>query len=193
MTSSAARSQRNEDEDVKKDYYTVCMRGEVFHLSDSQISFDSPNYFTTCFQSGFSEARSRILRLDRYPVLFAIIVDYLSGYPILPLSTRAIPTTMDMRTALRFLLADAQFYELQGLCNFLTLPTPAIDLSWAGFAGEFVNLRDVLNDTLPEGVVKNEDGSVVRAGSNLLVFAHARNMVLRLVVLHQTRRSHSWP
>ncbi|RPD58550.1 hypothetical protein L226DRAFT_536983 [Lentinus tigrinus ALCF2SS1-7] len=188
MATSTATSPN--DSHGQQDSYTIHVRGDVFHLSHSQISFDSPNYFTACFESGFAEARERTLRLDRHPALFAIVVDYLSGYPVLPLSTRAIPATMDMQTALRFLLADAQFYELQGLCDLLTLPSPPMDLSWAGFASKFVHLRDVLNDTLPEGVVKTPDGSVVAAESELPVFVYARNMVIKFVTTNKLEKPH---
>ncbi len=169
----------NEGTNNANDCYTINVRGEVFFLNNSQISYDSPNYFTACFGSEFSEARSRTLLLNRHPAVFTIIVDYLSGYPVLPLSPRAISATMDMETALRYLLVDAQFYNLQGLCDLLTMPPPTVDLSWAGFANDFVNLRDVLDDTLPEGIVKRDDGSVMSEDSDLPVFVYAQDVVMK--------------
>ncbi|GAA5940510.1 hypothetical protein JCM10213_001127 [Rhodosporidiobolus nylandii] len=60
--------------------YTVYARGTPFDLTFSQISTDSPNYFTAAFlDSDFSEASSRVLRTDRNPQLFALIVEHLSG------------------------------------------------------------------------------------------------------------------
>ncbi|TFK85588.1 hypothetical protein K466DRAFT_494465 [Polyporus arcularius HHB13444] len=171
--STSPKAAGNDGINNANDCYTINVRGEVFFLNNSQISYDSPNYFTACFGSEFSEARSRTLLLNRHPAVFTIIVDYLSGYPVLPLSPRAISATIDMETALRYLLVDAQFYDL------LTMPPPTVDLSWAGLANDFVNLRDVLDDTLPDGIVKREDGSVVSQESELPVFVYAQDVVMK--------------
>ncbi|RDX48990.1 hypothetical protein OH76DRAFT_1483481 [Lentinus brumalis] len=170
IMSISPKAAGNEGTNNANDCYTINVRGEVFFLNNSQISYDSPNYFTACFGSEFSEAR----------------MDYLSGYPVLPLSPRAISATMDMETALRYLLVDAQFYNLQGLCDLLTMPPPTVDLSWAGFANDFVNLRDVLDDTLPEGIVKRDDGSVMSEDSDLRVFVYAQDVVMKIVVTTTT-------
>ncbi|KAI0691732.1 hypothetical protein C8Q76DRAFT_258214 [Earliella scabrosa] len=165
--------------------YTIIVRGVVFELSYSQISYDSPNYFTTCFTSGFSEAQERTVRLDRHPALFAIIVDYLSGYPILPLSTRAIPSSMDTSTVLRYLLADADFYELQGLTHLLSTPIPKMDIRWAGFSNKVLALEDVLKGKLPEDVLKTDKGALIVKDTRLDVLVHARNLVVK-IILSQT-------
>ncbi|EJF60270.1 hypothetical protein DICSQDRAFT_137599 [Dichomitus squalens LYAD-421 SS1] len=159
------------------DVYTVVVRGETFELYHDQITFDSPNYFTTCFLSGFAEAKDRTLRLSRHPTLFAIIVEYLSGYPILPLSSQAVPPKMDLANAHRCLLSDAQYYGLQRLCALLTKPTLDMDLGWIGYANEVVDLRDVIRGKLPVGIVRREDGSVVSAHNGLPVIAYARDVV----------------
>ncbi len=155
------------------DIYTVIVRGEEFKLTHGQISFDSPNYFLDCFSSGFAEARERVLRLDRNPSLFALIVEYLSGYPILPLTSDSLPAGMGVAMARRCLLADAQYYRLQRPYSQLTMPSLQTPLSWAGFADEMVNLRDVLASTLPDGVIQQADGSVVstRSGNPVLIYA----------------------
>jgi hypothetical protein len=97
--------------------YTVTIRGETFILNKSQIEFDAPNYFTTCFLGDFREAQSRHLRLSRDPALFRIVLDYLCGYTILPLQKQVIPRHMSPATALENLRADAAFYQLDGLID----------------------------------------------------------------------------
>ncbi|KAG9088172.1 hypothetical protein FRC06_002194 [Ceratobasidium sp. 370] len=93
------------------------MRGETFTLTRDQVEFDSPNYFTACFLGEFAESRSRTLILSRDPDLFMIVLDYLSGYEVLPLHDSALPKRMDPGVARLNLLADARFYLLDGLAN----------------------------------------------------------------------------
>ncbi|KAI0691729.1 hypothetical protein C8Q76DRAFT_634554 [Earliella scabrosa] len=158
------------------DIYTIIVRGEEFQLSQSQIFFDSPNYFTNCFSSAFAEAQERVLRLDRNPALFALIVEYLSGYPILPLVPDSLPPGMGMSMARRCLLADAEYFELKELRRQLVEPRLTIrtDLTWAGYANEVVSLHDVLTSNLPATVVRGEDGSIVSqaTGESVLIVAH---------------------
>ncbi|KAG9124428.1 hypothetical protein FRC07_011670 [Ceratobasidium sp. 392] len=97
--------------------YTIVMRGENFLLTRDQIEFDSPNYFTSCFLSEFTEAQTRNLTLSRDPDLFRIMIDHLSGYDVLPLHDSVIPKRMNSDAALRNLLADAQFYQLDSLID----------------------------------------------------------------------------
>ncbi|KAG8677982.1 hypothetical protein FRC08_018164 [Ceratobasidium sp. 394] len=91
------------------------MRGEHFTLTQDQIEFDSPNYFTSCFLGDFAESRTRTVTLFRDPDLFKIIVEYLNGYQVIPLHESALPKRMSTDAALFNLLADAQFYHLDGL------------------------------------------------------------------------------
>ncbi|EUC56779.1 BTB domain protein, putative [Rhizoctonia solani AG-3 Rhs1AP] len=95
--------------------YTVTVRGKDFLLTKSQIEFDGPNYFTTCFLGDFKEAQSHHLKLSRDPDLFFIISDYLCGYEVLPLSDQVIPARMSPEIALENLKTDAEFYQLDGL------------------------------------------------------------------------------
>ncbi|KAG9087141.1 hypothetical protein FRC06_002710 [Ceratobasidium sp. 370] len=95
--------------------YTVIMRGENFTLTRDQVEFDSPNYFTSCFLGEFTESQTRTVTLSRDPHLFRIILDYLSGYEVLPLHESAVPKRMGLEVALRNLLIDARFYLLDGL------------------------------------------------------------------------------
>ena len=166
--------------------YTLIVRGESFQLCHSQIHFDAPNFFSNCFSSGFAEATTRVLRLHRNPTTFAIIVDYLSGYPILPLAehTHALPRHVDVSVLYRYLLEDARFYDLQGLYDLLTTPKPATDLRWTGYANEMVSLWNLARGELPEGIVRRADGSVVSVESGLPVLMYARDVIIRYVIYH---------
>ncbi|KAF8593651.1 hypothetical protein BDV93DRAFT_422617, partial [Ceratobasidium sp. AG-I] len=108
------------------DRFKIIVRDKAFKLSQSQIEFDSPNFFTACFLGDFQEAQTRILEISRDPDLFGIIVDYLCGYTVLPLKESALPARMSLTNALINLRVDAEFYQLHGLaqaCNDLTIPT----------------------------------------------------------------------
>lgn len=96
--------------------YKVTLRDTTFHLDRSQIEFDSPNYFTSCFLGSFAESNARAIRLSRDPALFSIIVSYLSGYTIFPLQA---VEGMAESAVLENLLADALFYGLDELADVL--------------------------------------------------------------------------
>ncbi|EUC53457.1 BTB domain protein [Rhizoctonia solani AG-3 Rhs1AP] len=107
--------------------YTITIRGRDFLLTKSQIEFDSPNYFTSCFLGDFHEAETRHLKLSRDPDLFLIISDYLCGYEVFPLSHRVSPTRMSSALVLTNLRIDAAFYQLDGLfekCDALIAGEP---------------------------------------------------------------------
>ncbi|ORY75382.1 hypothetical protein BCR35DRAFT_256224, partial [Leucosporidium creatinivorum] len=96
--------------------FTIITRGNSFHLSRAQVEYDSPNYFSAAFlQHDFAEARSKVLYTDRNPQLFALIVEHLSGYKILPLAEKALPQTMNAELAHANLLADAEYFQLDQL------------------------------------------------------------------------------
>ncbi|KAG8741378.1 hypothetical protein FRC10_002943 [Ceratobasidium sp. 414] len=97
--------------------YTVITRGEIFTLTRDQVEFDSPNYFTSCFLGESAESQTRTLTLSRDPNLFMIVLDYLSGYEVLPLHDSALPKRMGPDVARRNLLADARFYRLDRLAD----------------------------------------------------------------------------
>ncbi|KAL5632281.1 hypothetical protein ACGC1H_000327 [Rhizoctonia solani] len=101
---------------MKKDpCYTVTIQGADFLLTKSQIEFDAPNYFTTCFLGDFEESKTLHLKLSRDPGLFRIISDYLCGYTIFPLADQAVPARMSPELVLANLKIDAEFYQLDGL------------------------------------------------------------------------------
>lgn len=78
---------------------------------------ESPNYFTRTLLAPPSaqriSPRSTPFDLDRDPRLFEVVLNYLGGYEILPMSETAF--LVDGKTALRNLSKDAEFYELGGL------------------------------------------------------------------------------
>lgn len=183
-TQSASPTPPSSDDNI----YTVVMRGEEFQLTYDQISFDSPNFFTACFTSGFAESKDRVLKLSRNPVVFSLIVEYLSGYPILPLTSEFIPQGISIAMARRFLVTDAEFYGLQRLSSMLTLPSPSADLAVLGLANEAVSLHDVLGDKLPDGIVRQDDGSVVSAKSRLPVLVHVQDVLLRYILANDSAK-----
>lgn len=169
--------------EAKPTKYTVIVRDEVFTLYKTQIEFDAPNYFTALFLGDFAEGASNTttLTLDRNPALFSILVEYMSGYHILPLSERALPKTMNARTALRNLVEDAAFYGLSRLHAMLSEPVqPSIDFAWTGFSGKVVPFEDVLRGNLPESVSYTTSGLCsFDSGSVRPVIIYAQNIALK--------------
>ncbi|GAA6013133.1 hypothetical protein JCM11491_005191 [Sporobolomyces phaffii] len=107
--------------------YTVWSRETPFRLTRSQIEFDSPNYFTSAFLSGqFAESASREIRTDKHPQLFALIVEHLSGYTILPLQPSALPSCMSVKAAHENLTRDAKYFGLDQLHRSLCPEAPVI-------------------------------------------------------------------
>ncbi|GAB1524733.1 hypothetical protein RhiTH_007887 [Rhizoctonia solani] len=83
------------------------------------IEFDSPNFFSTCFQSGFQEAHTGRLSINRDPAVFEYIVSYLSGYEILrPVSRGPLQLAAALdKTLLYNIRTDAAFFQLDGLVH----------------------------------------------------------------------------
>lgn len=53
--------------------YAIVLLGEHrFSLSDAQIHFDAPNFFTSAFESGFAESETKVVYSDRSPTLFGV-------------------------------------------------------------------------------------------------------------------------
>ncbi|KAG8713162.1 hypothetical protein FRC11_013063 [Ceratobasidium sp. 423] len=128
--------------------YTVCIQGREFTLRRSQIEFDSPNYFTTCFLGDFRETETRRIELDRDPDLFRIVISYLNGYVVLPLNEKSLPGGASLRPTLLNLRADAQFYQLDGLikaCDEELNPAPKERKDRfivLGFNYRYINIQD---------------------------------------------------
>ncbi|CAE6516432.1 unnamed protein product [Rhizoctonia solani] len=95
--------------------YTVIIQDRKFTLTQSQVEFDSPNYFSTRFLGDSRKSQTRQIKLDRDPDLFRIILNHLRGYAVLPLSAKQIPEHMSPATVLSNLRSDAVFYQLNGL------------------------------------------------------------------------------
>ncbi|TFK52619.1 hypothetical protein OE88DRAFT_1734589 [Heliocybe sulcata] len=163
--------------------YTLTVRGQEFRLSKRQIEFDSPNFFTACFLGSFQESSSKSVTLDRSPQLFAIIVEYLSGYEILPLPSTFVSERMDAAYVTRNLLVDADFYGLTGLKRLLTTPSlpPSLGLEWAGLARKIVTLPEVIGEHLPPGVEYVDGGLYSEEdGNQLPVLVSAKDVPIRL-------------
>jgi hypothetical protein len=166
--------------------HMIIVRDEEFTLRRTQLEFDAPNYFTTYFYGDFAEADAGVttLTLDRSPELFAIIVEYMSGYHILPLAQKALPRTMTTRTAMLNLVEDAAFYGLTRLHALLMAPAPPkIDFNWTGFSSRVITFEDVLKGNLPESVNYTTSGLCsFEGGSGKPVIIFARNMPIKCVI-----------
>jgi hypothetical protein len=116
--------------------YVIIVRGERFVLARDQMLFDSPNYFTSLFDGPFRESSEgkREAVLYRDPFLFRIIESYLAGYQILPLPTTGLPQHMSYDVMVKNLLADAQFYQLEGLINLLE---PLVNIKYKLFMNTY--------------------------------------------------------
>ncbi|KAH8913938.1 hypothetical protein BT69DRAFT_1343827 [Atractiella rhizophila] len=99
--------------------FQIFVRETEFTLSKTQIMFDSPNFFTRAFFGEFEEANSHSIRIDVHPQLFKIVIDYLSGYDVFPISDTAVPSTMSKDTVLKNLLKDAAFLDLDHFTQLL--------------------------------------------------------------------------
>ncbi|TDL27011.1 hypothetical protein BD410DRAFT_480703 [Rickenella mellea] len=169
--------------DAERTKYKIILRDEEFTLYKTQIEFDAPNYFTACFFGEFAESKQTTIALDRNPDLFALIVEYMSGYCVLPISAKALPRTMDIATATANLVEDAAFYGLSRLHALLTRPAPPrIDFAWTGFSGTVVSFDDVLKGKLPDGVSYTTSGLCSFGGNNSgkPVIIYAKDIPLRL-------------
>lgn len=103
--------------------FTIWCRETPFRLTRSQIETDSPNYFTTAFlDGGFNEQTTRTIKLGKHPQLFALILEHLSGYTVLPLQPSVLPRYMSVEAAKENLWRDAQYFGLDSLCKELKPP-----------------------------------------------------------------------
>jgi hypothetical protein len=168
------------------DVFRVIVRGQLFELSRAQITYDAPNLFTSAFLGDFSEAASHTLRLDRDPDLFAIIVDHLSGYEVLPLEQSAVPRTMGVEKAMRNLRLDAEYLGLEGLISRITTPRlPPHFTITAGLSAHTVEFSDILGPKLPDGLVWSSTGALQDI-CNASVLVHAKNVGITFLRAHQS-------
>ncbi|CAE6400414.1 hypothetical protein ACGC1H_000138 [Rhizoctonia solani] len=101
--------------DADNGLYTVILQDRKFTLTQSQVEFDGPNYFSKRFLGESHGSQTRHIKLNRDPDLFKIILNHLCGYTVLPLSAKQIPEHMSSATVLSNLRSDAVFYQLNGL------------------------------------------------------------------------------
>lgn len=129
--------------------FTVIVSGREFNLSYEQINYDQPNVFTIAFlDQGFNEQTNGTMIFDsRSSEIFQQIVEYLSGYPIFPVSQP------------RKLLADCEFYGLDGLRDLLSLPKVGDALSSRHAIRRVIRFEDVVSGRA-KGVEWSEEGLV---------------------------------
>ncbi|CUA75333.1 Serine/threonine-protein kinase TOR [Rhizoctonia solani] len=91
-----------------------------FVLSEHQIKFDAPNYFTDFYFGDWTDSPPEERHLQLYwrdPKLFSIIITYLNGYSVFPLDEGVIPGHLSVRQTLLNLRVDVRFYRLGGLVH----------------------------------------------------------------------------
>jgi hypothetical protein len=153
--------------------FQVLVHGIEFHLSLAQVQQDSPNAFTEHFRP--SEVHADQLQapfvLDSDPDLFAIIVQYLSGYDILPLAPTAVPRTLSLDAAKKGLLRDAGHLGLSGLHSILHATTVSHNafLHWSGTASNSITLLDFLEGRNPPGSRRSDRDFADRSGRDILI------------------------
>lgn len=96
--------------------FQIVVREKAFNLSREQITFEAGNLLEQTYllkSPGGLSGSNNILKVDRHPGSFAVIVDYLSGYDIFPLSDEeCFKAGMDRDRLLRYLVSDAIYYNL---------------------------------------------------------------------------------
>lgn len=96
--------------------FQVVVRDKVFNLSREQITFEAGNLFETTYllkSPGGMSGSNNILKVDRHPGSFNVIVDHLSGYDIFSLSDEeCFKAGMDRDRLLRYLISDVIYYSL---------------------------------------------------------------------------------
>ena len=99
-----------------KNTFEVIVRGQSFTLTRGQIESEPGCLFEKALLGEFAEANAGKLVRDRHPATFALIVDHLSGYDVLPIDpTAAAQAQVDASRLLRYLQADADYYGLSRL------------------------------------------------------------------------------
>lgn len=99
--------------------FQVVVRDKAFNLSRDQFTFEPGNLFETTYllkSPGGVSGSNNILKVDRHPGSFHLIVDYLSGYDIFPVSDEeCFKAGLDRERLLRYLVSDAICYSLPNL------------------------------------------------------------------------------
>jgi hypothetical protein len=160
---------------------TVLIRGKEFHLSYAQIQFDAPNVFSDFVQDvqAGTDNSNGTLHLDINLDIFALIMEYMSGYTILPVPHPAIPRFMTHKTFMAGLMKDAGELRLSGLQSLLRnsiVPAKAF-LEQCGFSQTKLTLFDVLEGRTPAGSTNDRLGLRDRAGRLILI--HLRNITMK--------------
>jgi hypothetical protein len=126
--------------------YSISIRGQIVHISESQIRFDpSPSnklskHYLSDPESSNPQAKVDILSLDSHPQVFQLILDWLSGYPIFPLSRWRCENIvgLSIEEVERFVLKDARDLGLKRLVDELSTFTSNVsDNSREGSVSRF--------------------------------------------------------
>jgi hypothetical protein len=162
--------------------FTVLVGEVEFRLSLAQIQYDSPNAFTQHFRSSIEDpgiaTNQPPLELDMDPELFAIILQYLRGYDVLPLAPTAVPRILSLNAAKKGLLRDANVLGLSGLRSILqeSIKSTTKFLNWWGLGSEVTDLVDFLEFKTPVGSRRTDTQFVDRAGRSILIHTHETGM-----------------
>ena len=101
--------------------YSLILRSQHFHLSAQQIqSIPTPNFLADRFLTapstpGAEQQKSKTLYLDREPKIFPFILDWLNGYPSIPMTERDCPEGFSLERTLMYLHTDALLYGMKAL------------------------------------------------------------------------------
>jgi hypothetical protein len=170
--------------------YQVYVQGKAFTLYEEQIRYDAPNAITEHFDQPHPwdpKQSAPPMQLARDPILFGIIVQYLSGYEVLPLSENGLPPGMTIETAMKNLIKDADALRLRNLVKLLKKPTfpPHVELaSWAGLNSTLVSLEDLVDEEFEptEGDLYWHSRNDILSGANgLPVLVFAKNIPIQYV------------
>jgi hypothetical protein len=176
--------------------YPVTTQGKQFVLSKAQITSDGPNAFTRHFldfKHPYDSSKGPPpMVLDRDPTLFALLVAHMSGYVILPLSERGLPSGMSVAAALRNLVSDAKTLRLNKLGAMLAMPRLPKQLAakgWAGVSSQMLPLEDLVDDDFdpPAGTYWHASGGRLTGDDGLPVLVLARDTPLQYVCPSRTR------
>ncbi|CAJ0766525.1 15359_t:CDS:2, partial [Entrophospora sp. SA101] len=115
--------------------YIVHVGEQTFRICRQTLTFDSPNFFTQAFLGENSTnnvvAASSLEKneIHQKPLITdnnnSIILRYLRGYNIFPLSSVNLPPGMSLDLFRESLLEDARFYGFEKLAQLLQAETPS--------------------------------------------------------------------
>ncbi|CAG8505875.1 4660_t:CDS:2 [Ambispora gerdemannii] len=100
------------------------LSGSVVSNTESPNVTDKANSNNGTSSSNKNSSIRKEIAIDRDPRLFEVILRYLRGYTIFPLSSVNLPPGMSLDLFRESLLEDARFYRLDQLAQLLQAETP---------------------------------------------------------------------